>query len=115
MAHIAATTAHLSMAEATGAAIAGLERAVRAACQAGGAIVHYEKSVQPPPRNFASMGLEDWKRYAKNTLFRSTDGVVGYTGGRIARRRVQTRAGEWKCWSRRQPRAATALCRQLSC
>eukprot|EP00965_Chrysotila_dentata_P133784 4424792-Pleurochrysis_carterae.AAC.1 len=68
MAHVAATTAQVTPADVTSAVVAGLECAGRAARQASGTTTRGGRSIQPPPRDFTSMGLEGWKRYAENIV-----------------------------------------------
>eukprot|EP00965_Chrysotila_dentata_P125442 4147564-Pleurochrysis_carterae.AAC.1 len=82
MSLIASTIAVDSQAEAAGAALAKVAGAVRAAKRAADIMTRSEKSIQPAPVDFTSLGLAGWKQHAALSLFKGTDGTVRFTDGR---------------------------------
>eukprot|EP00965_Chrysotila_dentata_P130078 4300120-Pleurochrysis_carterae.AAC.1 len=65
-----------------GAALAALSSAVKEAARAYNARPAEEKTVQPAPDDFTSLGLEGWRSKGALSLFKQKDGRVFFTEGR---------------------------------
>eukprot|EP00965_Chrysotila_dentata_P054642 1814161-Pleurochrysis_carterae.AAC.1 len=73
--------------EAAGTALTALAGAVRAAGKAAESVQRREKTIQPAPVDFTSLGLAGWKQHGALTMFKGKDGVIRFTDGRAVARR----------------------------